>query len=71
MSWAWAASRACTISMPKPAPSEKKTANWGMAVKAGSVILVDRAAASSSAADPTSAYVAANPVNSSSLRLGY
>jgi hypothetical protein len=31
MSWAWAASIAWTISMPKPAPSAKNTANWGTA----------------------------------------
>ena len=43
MSWAWAVSRACTISMQKLAPSEKNTANWGKAVRTGTVILVDGA----------------------------
>ncbi len=28
--------------MPKPAPSAKNTANWGMAVGAGMVMLADR-----------------------------
>ena len=51
MSCAWAASSAYTISMPKPAPSVKNTANWGMGLWAGSVIVADESKQYSSSHD--------------------
>ena len=56
--------------MPSQAASEKNTANLGMDVLTGTVMLVDGAPVLCAACTTTGAYVAANAANSSSLRLG-
>ena len=46
---------ACTISMAKPAPTEKNTANWGKAVTGGCVMVAYRCALLSSPLTPPAA----------------